>query len=253
MTGKWRLVDVHVRGRGRVGGRETSVFIWGFCSTQSRAVAVFTSSQCSFCFCSLFSLKWTKTTAIKSQSTVMRCWRLLTWYNHRGKYSIMKVIYPKKNHVNLISTVATGTVCTTQQGFFRFELLEVSLKGHFVLSQDGHSGYYLKLSDYINSYLRTQWLSLTVYSLGFSVTKQYQACIKLSTVFPCTPRWGDGGPLYLWILETGPSITLSQCCRAGASGSIPHPLAVTKDLVFIPNWPRILKVSQKTPQKFTEP
>lgn len=70
--------------------------------------------------------------------------------------------------------------------------------------------YYLKLSDYINSYLRTRWLSLTVYSLDFSVTKPYQACIKLSTMFPRTPRWGDGGPLYLWILETGPSITLSQ-------------------------------------------
>lgn len=94
-------------------------------------------------------------------------------------------------------------------GSFHSKLLKVSLKGHFVLSQDGHSGYSLKLLDYINSYLRTQWLSLTVYSLGFSVTKPYWACIKLNTMFPCTPSWGDEGPLYLWILETGPSITLS--------------------------------------------
>lgn len=102
------------------------------------------------------------------------------------------------------------TTCPTHTSLHHSKLLKVSLKGHFVLSQDGHRGYYLKLSDYINSYLRTQWLSFTVYSLDFSVPKPYQACIKLSTMFSCTARWGDGGPLYLWIFETGPSITLSQ-------------------------------------------
>lgn len=67
------LLDVHVRGRGRVKWEEERLesSYGDFCSTLRTAVAVLESNQFSFCFCSYFSLEWTKMTGIKFQSIVM--------------------------------------------------------------------------------------------------------------------------------------------------------------------------------------